>query len=812
MKIDLGKPDIRWLSAIMVPVLVALAIYLGVALFSGDRGAAGSLADRRMATEIATLTYPVATLAARAAAGEEQAFVELDHTIRRIEAAWSKMRAGSGSIAAAQLGKFDRNWQEVKTAAEGLLADRENILGAGRLARTLSETLPHLRDAYVGVAEVLLARSAPADQVFIAQAQSLRSERIARNFAKILTVDASTDSAALTEQIVRDVDLLGRVGTAMMSGDPSLGVTRVANQETQRSLAAIADLYRTGLTGSSGKITEAAPALARAQDAAQVIAARLPELLKSGAELYAAGTGLSALAVANRAVYASLALIAGLVLLGLVYYFATRARLRVATDASQANQQAILRLLDEIEGIGEGNLIVEATVTEDFTGAIADSINSTIAQLRELVSRIVETAENVSFSANETRATALQLCEASEHQAQEIAGASAAITEMAITIDQVSANAAESSVVAERSVSIANKGAEVVRNTIKGMDGIREQIQDTSKRIKRLGESSQQIGDIVSLINDIADQTNILALNAAIQAAMAGDAGRGFAVVADEVQRLAERSANATKQIAALVRTIQTDAMEAVSSMEQTTAEVVAGAALTQNAGVALGEIETVSTDLAELIQDISTVARHQSATAGHISKTMNVIQDITSQTLAGATNTASSVGYLAEMAVVLRESVSGFKLPVQPNGRSHVDALRPAKVKPAMIRDRSPAVDRLPSRQRPGGTAHLEDRHAAERCAAQSSSLDTRLADDDQLSSAAPPRLANVMAESSAAMTAIDRVAAEAIADEGVPAPAFSTGTARDDFERNLEAELAGINLDEFDLTDDEPQFRQPS
>ena len=235
---------------------------------------------------------------------------------------------------------------------------------------------------------------------------------------------------------------------------------------------------------------------------------------------------------------------------------------------------------------------------------------------------------------------------------------------MAVSIDQVSANAAESAAVAERSVAIAKKGADVVQATINGMDNIREQIQETSKRIKRLGESSQEIGDIVSLINDIADQTNILALNAAIQASMAGDAGRGFAVVADEVQRLAERSSAATKQIEALVKTIQNDTNEAVISMEQTVAEVVRGARLAQDAGVALEEIENVSKNLADLIQNISNAARQQASSAGHISNTMNVIQEITSQTSAGTTATAKSIGNLAQLANDLQSSVAGFKLP----------------------------------------------------------------------------------------------------------------------------------------------------
>ena len=350
--------------------------------------------------------------------------------------------------------------------------------------------------------------------------------------------------------------------------------------------------------------------------------------------------------------------------LGYMFNRESKSRLKESTDENALNQTAILRLLDELADLADGDLTISATVTEDFTGAIADSINFTIDQLRQLVSRINSTAVQVSRASQESRQTALHLAEASDHQAQEIAGASAAINEMAVTIDQVSSNAAESALVAGKSVSIANNGAKLVQNTIQGMDTIREQIQDTSKRIKRLGESSQEIGDIVSLINDIADQTNILALNAAIQASMAGDAGRGFAVVADEVQRLAERSAAATKQIETLVKTIQTDTNEAVISMEQTTTEVVNGARLAQDAGVALEEIEGVSVNLAELIRNISNAARQQASSAGHISNTMNVIQEITTQTSSGTSETAESIGELAKMATELRGSVSDFTLP----------------------------------------------------------------------------------------------------------------------------------------------------
>ncbi|MEN2750104.1 methyl-accepting chemotaxis protein [Psychrobacter sp. FBL11] len=338
-------------------------------------------------------------------------------------------------------------------------------------------------------------------------------------------------------------------------------------------------------------------------------------------------------------------------------------RARQIQEENERNQMAILRLLDELGDLAEGDLTVNATVSEDFTGAIADSVNFAIDQLRQLVLVINSTAEKVSQSSEQTQMNAVELAEASEHQAQEIASVSAAINEMAISIDQVSTNATESASVAQRSVAIAHNGGDVVQRSIEGMNVIRDQIQETSKRIKRLGESSQEIGDIVSLINDIADQTNVLALNAAIQASMAGDAGRGFAVVADEVQRLAERSANATKQIETLVKTIQADTSEAVMSMETTTSEVVRGARLAKDAGEALEEVQSVSNTLADLIQNISNAAQQQAESAGHISNAMNIIQDITSQTSSGTMATARSVGELSEMAAALQESVTGFKL-----------------------------------------------------------------------------------------------------------------------------------------------------
>lgn len=350
--------------------------------------------------------------------------------------------------------------------------------------------------------------------------------------------------------------------------------------------------------------------------------------------------------------------------LGSLYFWDHHRRLRVAVEQNSRNQTAIMRLLDEMMTLAEGDLTVHATVTEDITGAIADSVNYAIDELRVLVETINHTAQQVADAAEKTQATALRLTDASNHQSREIASANAAVSDMAQSLEQVSSSAITSAEVARRSVEIAANGGQAVGRTIEGMEAIREQTQDTAKRIKRLGESSQEIGEIVGLIGDIADQTGILALNAAIQASAAGEAGRGFALVADEVQRLAERSTSATRQIESLVKTIQADTSEANSSMERSTTNVVEGTRLAVAAGEALSEIDRVSNELARHLQEISEAGHQLAALAQDISRTMEVISSITDQTAEGTQQTALSIGQLAQMSVELRNTVSGFRLP----------------------------------------------------------------------------------------------------------------------------------------------------
>jgi twitching motility protein PilJ len=403
-------------------------------------------------------------------------------------------------------------------------------------------------------------------------------------------------------------------------------------------------------------------------------ARRLDALVAVAALLVIAGAILDAVQRPLAAAWLPLA-IAGATLIalaalwfGLQHLRRMTERQQLAVEAqrteSERDQQAILRLLDELSSLADGDLTVQATVTEDITGAIADSINYAVDALRGLVTTINQSAIQLDGAARQTQALAQHLAKASGAQSKQIAAATETAGTVAAATEEVSGNAERASDVARHSVDVAHKGGDAVRRTIDGMNAIRETIQDTSKRIKRLGESSQEIGNIVELINDIAEQTNILALNASIQASMAGEAGRGFAVVADEVQRLAERAANATKQIEVLVRTIQTDTNEAVVSMERSTTDVVGGALLAENAGAALEEIEQVSNQIASLVQNISASSRQQSSAVQNIARNMQVLKEISAQTADSTSATSVSIAKLAELSAGLRKAAAGFRLP----------------------------------------------------------------------------------------------------------------------------------------------------
>jgi twitching motility protein PilJ len=582
----------------------------------------------------------------------------------------------------------DAGIRRLLEATEAVLAGREaagGVASAAAEARTaLGRVLASTGDAVAAPGGSEALRVLPR---FEAAAQRLGED--------LQTLGAgSGDAAALAARVNEGAATLNQFLAGLAGEDSGAGVPPLSGQAAAQLAAA--RLAQLDLEQRLRAALEKAERAASAQAAAGGIA-DLARAVAGGLGRPAAGGKVQGLLAGPYPALAAVALAIVVFALALAAWMSGASGRKAAekqAKQSQRNQEAILRLLDEMSSLADGDLTVQATVTDDITGAIADAINYAIEALRELVVTINDTAMQLDSAARQTQAAAGHLAKASVAESRQVAAATDAVGAMASSIEEVSGNAERCSDVARHAVDVSHKGADAVRRTIDGMNAIRENIQDTSKRIKRLGESSQEIGNIVELINDIAEQTNILALNASIQASMAGESGRGFAVVADEVQRLAERAGHATRQIEVLVRTIQSDTNEAVVSMERTTTDVVGGALLAENAGAALGEIEDVSNQIAQLVQNISGSARQQAATSQHISRTMQVLREISQQTADNTRATSGAIGRLAELSAQLRKSVSGFRLPQ--------DVPRASAARSA-ARDAAPAAPQSPPR-RAGG------------------------------------------------------------------------------------------------------------
>ncbi len=539
-------------------------------------------------------------------------------------------------------------WVDNQGSIQGILANAESYQRTGSNVATILDAVTGVRQHY---------EQLPPDRVV--SNQLLRLERIGTT-ARVLT--------GLGPDVAAVADTLKRLQADFQSGQQVLSQNRALAPVIATAGEAFAPIVTAIET-----IEADAPKLQQYQEAAGGFLAAATNIITAGNAVDQDVLD----AVADRKLDPTLSYILGalalaaLVLLVIFIILDGRRRVTEAVDRDTRQQKAILELLDEITNLADGDLTVDVTVTEDFTGAIADSINYTVGSMRSLVGTINTTSAELSTAASSTADTARKMNQASERQAKEVANVTTAIVASSQQLEKVAGRAESLAQDAQRSVQVARNGAETVNRTIQNMASLREQIQDTAKRIKRLGESSQEIGNIIEFINDISEQTNTLALNASIQAAMAGEQGRGFAVVADEVQRLAERAANATRQIENLVKTIQADTTEAIVSMERSTANVVAGAKSAEEAGQALTQVEGASNDLARLITEISAQARGQSAAATKIAGTMQVIRDIAVQTAGSAAQTANAVGNLNALSDKLRQSVAGFKLPERTQQRA---------------------------------------------------------------------------------------------------------------------------------------------
>jgi twitching motility protein PilJ len=618
---------------------------------------------QRHVAELTRLAVAIPDQAEAGARGDDAALEELGTLRAALEELLAEIDSGQASFAVLSSPSYrrlagDPAWQALLDGADAVLSGRattaELKTWAGEARNALGRLLAATGNA---VSSPGGAVALPALPRFEASAQRAGDDLQA-------LAAGSGDTAATARRLAESSAELGRFLAGLAGDDDSAGVPRISGEaaarlpEARSAFAALEQQVR-GTLARADRMLAAQRAGAQLDGVGRSAFAKLERLSASTEPEGLLAGPLPALAVVALAM---------LVLVGALFSWISSAGVRRATEQqarqSQRNQEAILRLLDEMSSLADGDLTVQATVTDDITGAIADAINYAIEALRDLVTTINDTAVQLDSAARQTQAAAGHLAKASVAQSRQVAAATDAVGAMATSIEEVSGNAERGSDVARHAVDVSHKGADAVRRTIDGMNAIRENIQDTSKRIKRLGESSQEIGNIVELINDIAEQTNILALNASIQASMAGEAGRGFAVVADEVQRLAERAGHATRQIEVLVRTIQTDTNEAVVSMERTTTDVVGGALLAENAGAALDEIEDVSNQIAQLVQNISSSARQQAATSAHISRTMQVLREISQQTADNTSATSSAIGRLADLSAQLRKSVTGFRLP----------------------------------------------------------------------------------------------------------------------------------------------------
>ena len=619
------------------------------------------------ASEQMVLSQSLAKYALAATTGDTDAFAKLETSRDRftaiIDAQMNDFGETSGMTDTREfhaLIDLENRWRGFRYNINEVLEGQFLIMAITEATSLMNEAMPQLMENTQGIADTLVKNGASTRQVRLASQQSVLVQRIVNSLNGVMSGDGVKSAA---EQFGKDTREFGRILDGFMRGTG--GIEALQGKSLKAKVKQIALLF-SKVSDNVGSIVENSEELVAIQASASAITGQSEQLFDAAQQLNRVLDSIPD----NRLVNKELAYILGALALLVLFWMAfetlrgQRTRSHQAEEENAENQQAIMRLLDEMGDLAEGDLTVRATVNEDFTGSIADSINVTVDSLRGLVKTINDTSTQLSSSVQETDEVAGNLLKASMQQSRDITNASSAINEISSSMNDVAGNASESSMVAMRSVEIAKNGGEAVQRTMDGMDTIREHIQETSKRIKRLGESSQEIGDIVELINDIAEQTNILALNASIQAAMAGEAGRGFAVVADEVQRLAERSANATRQIEALVKTIQADTNEAVISMEKSTTGVVNGAQLAENASSSLEEIESISDQLAGMIQKISDSARGQAEAATDLTSTMQGIQEVTTQSASGTEKTSRSIGTLSRLAQDLDTSVAGFKLP----------------------------------------------------------------------------------------------------------------------------------------------------
>jgi len=660
------------LIAVALGLVIAYYVYLSTQLTSG----VAVTGDALMHSQRLAKAVP------NAIAGNPLAFGQLKESRDKVDANL-KLLSGEGEGSVATPGSIQpllagvkTEWEKTRKNSTVVIDQQANLLQLGNSIRAINANNPQLLELAEQISALKLQSNAGARELSVAGQLVMLTQRMAKNANALLAGESIDPEVAFL--LGKDTNTFRDLLQGLIKGSDALRLSATTDQDTKDRLGELEKAfaaYQTAVAGILGNMQR----LVNAKQSAQNVFADNETLKDKLSGLANAYQGESEqLRVFFIAIFVLVILAVVLVFFLFQVYRADQQSREIEAERRRAeavqqeaeakkvndqNQAAILRLMNELAEVADGDLTVQATVTEDITGAIADSVNFTIEELRNVVLRINQATAQVSTASEAAQRTSAQLLAAQDKQSNEIRQTGESVLRMAKDINQVSDGARQSADVARQSLAAAEKGMGAVQNSIAGMNEIREQIQETSKRIKRLGESSQEIGEIVELISDITEQTNVLALNAAIQAASAGEAGRGFTVVAEEVQRLAERSGEATKQIGAIVKTIQTDTQDAVSAMEKSTHGVVEGAKLSDAAGQALGEIGQVSRRLAELIEGISKTTSAQAESAGVVAKNIQDILHISEQTSKGTRQNADSVRQLAALAQELKQSVSGFKV-----------------------------------------------------------------------------------------------------------------------------------------------------